>query len=193
VALRVAFDRRFRLLLVAAGGLALVSVSDALIYLGLQRQSGFDPAVFPLLFVGTALVFMALAIPVGRLADRVGRIPVLLGGHALLLPVYGLLLSRVGTAALLLSWSRSAPTSRPPTASPRRWRARFSPTGTKRQGFGMLITVMSIGELCSSLAFGALWFTLGLQNALIVFTLALAVMPALATPMLLRTQPEPFN
>ena len=85
-------DRRFRLLLIAAGGLALASVSDALIYVGLQRQIDFDPTVFPLLYVVTAVVFMVLAIPVGRLADRVGRVPVLLVGHALLLRRLRLLL-----------------------------------------------------------------------------------------------------
>ncbi len=70
VAADVLRDARFRILLIAAGGLAVASVSDALIYVGLQRQTEFDPTVFPLLYVVTAVVFMALAIPVGRLADR---------------------------------------------------------------------------------------------------------------------------
>ena len=72
-------DRRFALLLLAAAGLSIASVSDALIYVGLQRKIDFEPAVFPLLYVITAVVFMGLAIPVGQLADRVGRVPVLLG------------------------------------------------------------------------------------------------------------------
>ena len=71
--------RASRLLLLAAGGLSIASVSDALIYVGLQRKIDFEPAVFPLLYVITAVAFMALAIPVGQLADRVGKVPVLLG------------------------------------------------------------------------------------------------------------------
>ena len=88
-------DRRFALLLLAAGVLSLASVSDALIYVGLQRKIDFEPAVFPLLYVITAVAFMGLAIPVGQLADRVGRVPVLLGGYALLFIVYGALLMRL--------------------------------------------------------------------------------------------------
>ena len=82
----------------------MASVSDSLIYVGLQREIDFEPAVFPLLYVVTAVVYMVLAIPVGRLADRVGRVPVLLGGHALLFLVYGaLLLPSLGYFELILS------------------------------------------------------------------------------------------
>jgi MFS family permease len=190
-ALGVAGDTRFRLLLVAAGGLALASVSDAMIYVGLQRQSGFEPAVFPLLFVVTAVVFMALAIPVGRLADRVGRAPVLLAGHALLLPVYGLLLSPVGTAGLLLALlalgGYFAATEGVVTALA----GAILPEKLQATGIGMLITVVSIGKLVSSLAFGALWLALGLQSAVLVFALALAGVLAIATPLLMRLQREP--
>lgn len=191
VALGVAADRRFRLLLVAAGGLALVSVSDALIYVGLQRQSGFEPAVFPLLFVVTAVVFMLLAIPVGRLADRLGRAPVLLAGHALLLPVYGLLLSPVGMVGVLLSLlalgAYFAATDGVTTALA----GAILPDRLQATGIGMLITVVSLGKLGSSLAFGALWFALGLQSAVLVFAAALAAALAIATPMLMRLQREP--
>ncbi len=72
-------DRRASsLLLLAAAVLSLTSVSDAMLYVGLQRKIDFEPAVFPLLYVITAVAFMGLAIPVGQLADRVGRVPVLL-------------------------------------------------------------------------------------------------------------------
>ncbi len=45
--------------------LSLTSVSDAMLYVGLQRKIDFAPAVFPLLYVITAVAFMGLAIPVG--------------------------------------------------------------------------------------------------------------------------------
>jgi MFS transporter len=192
-ALGTAHDPRFRLLLVAAGGLALASVSDALIYVGLQRQSGFEPTVFPLLFVVTALAFMALAIPVGRLADRIGRAPVLLAGHALLLPVYGLLLSPVGTAGvflcLLALGAYFAATDGVTTALA----GAILPDRLQATGIGMLITVVSLGKFGSSLAFGALWFALGLQSAVLLFAAALAVALAVATPLLLRLQREPVG
>ena len=97
--------------------LGLATVGDAFLYLALQHQLGFDVGLFPLLYVGTALAFMLLAVPVGRLADRVGRGRVFLGGYVALLAVYGVLLrpgrDRSAVAALL---ARSAPTTPPPTA-----------------------------------------------------------------------------
>jgi hypothetical protein len=94
---------RFAPLLIAAGLLSVASVSDAMIYVGLQRNIDFDPAVFPLLYVMTAIVFMGLAIPFGQLADRIGKVPVLLGGQALLFVTYGvLMMTSVGTGALVL-------------------------------------------------------------------------------------------
>src|SRR3954451_18734509 len=96
-------DPRFYPLLLAAAGLSIASVSDAMIYVGLQRTIDFEPAVFPLLFVITAVAFMGLAIPFGQLADRVGKVPVLLAGHALLFVVYGaLLMTSLGYATLIL-------------------------------------------------------------------------------------------
>ena len=76
------------------------------------------PSFFPLLFVGTALVYMLLAVPAGRLADRIGRGKVFLGGYVLLLA--GLrpaaaALARHGRARARTSAS-SARTTRPPTA-----------------------------------------------------------------------------
>jgi MFS family permease len=186
-------DRRFRLLLLAAGGLALASVSDTLIYVGLQRQSGFDPTVFPLLFVVTAVAFMGLAIPVGRLADRVGRVPVLLVGNALLLPIYGMLLSPVGTAgvliALLALGAYFAATDGVTTALA----GAILPERLQATGIGILITVMSLGKFASSLAFGALWFTLGLKTAVLLFAVALLGALLVATPMLLRLRHEPVG
>ena len=60
--------------------LGLATLSDGFIYLALEKRVDFEPSVFPLLFVGTALVYMLLAVPAGRLADRVGRGRVFVGG-----------------------------------------------------------------------------------------------------------------
>ncbi len=186
-------ERRFRLLLLAAGALALASVSDTLLYVGLQRETDFDPTVFPLLYVVTAVVFMVLAIPVGRLADKIGRVPVLLVGHALLLPIYGLLVWSSGTAAVAISLvalgAYYAATEGVTTALA----GAILPERLQATGIGVLITMISIGQFASSLSFGALWFAIGLQSAVMVFGAALIVVLALATPILFRVQREPLS
>ena len=48
------------------------------------------------------------------------------------------------------------------------------PEKLQASGIGILITVVSLGQLLSSLAFGALWFAIGLQSAVLIF----AVRPA---------------
>jgi MFS family permease len=180
---------RFAPLLIAAGVLSVASVSDAMIYVGLQRNIDFDPAVFPLLYVMTAIVFMGLAIPFGQLADRVGKVPVLLGGQALLFVTYGvLMMTSVGYGALVLCLSALggyfAATEGVLTALA----GAVLPEKLQASGIGLLITVTSLGRLLSSLAFGGLWLAIGLQSAVLCFAAALALAMMLAAPLLLRAQ-----
>lgn len=182
-------DPRFGLLLVAALALSLATVSDALIYVGLQRKIEFDPAVFPLLYVFTAVVFMGLAIPFGQLADRVGRVPVLIAGQALIFVCYGaLLLDSIGYAVLVACLfalgAYFAGTEGVLTAIA----GSVLPEELQASGIGMLITVLSVGRLLSSVVFGALWFTVGLQGAVLAYAIALALAIALAAPLLIRAQ-----
>jgi MFS family permease len=185
---------RFAPLLIAAGLLSVASVSDAMIYVGLQRNIDFDPAVFPLLYVMTAIVFMALAIPFGQLADRIGKVPVLLGGQALLFVTYGvLMMTSVGYGALVLCLlalgGYFAATEGVLTALA----GAVLPEKLQASGIGLLITVTSLGRLLSSLAFGGLWFALGLQSAVLAFSAALALAMMLAAPLLLRAQRAALN
>ncbi|WP_051837323.1 MFS transporter [Streptomyces sp. NRRL F-2580] len=83
---------RLRALALCAVLLGLTTVSDAFVYLLLQRRTGIGDQWFPLLPLGTAAVFLLLAVPAGSLADRIGRRTVFLTGHGLLLAGYGLLL-----------------------------------------------------------------------------------------------------
>jgi len=187
-------DRSFSPLLIAAAGLSIASVSDALIYVGLQRTIDFEPAVFPLLYVITAVSFMALAIPVGQLADRIGKVPVLLAGHALLFIVYGvLLLTSVGYGLLILCLlalgGYFAATEGVMTAMA----GAVLPEKLQASGIGILITVVSLGRLLSSVAFGALWFAIGLHTAVLVFAAALVLAMALAAPLLVRAQRTPVH
>jgi MFS family permease len=187
-------DRSFAPLLVAAAGLSIASVSDALIYVGLQRTIDFEPAVFPLLYVMTAVSFMALAIPAGQLADRIGKVPVLLVGHAMLLVVYAvLLMTSVGyillIVCLLALGAYFASTEGVITALA----GAVLPESLQASGIGILITVVSLGRLVSSVAFGALWLELGLHEAVTIFAAALLVAMAIAAPLLLRAQRTPAH
>jgi MFS family permease len=187
-------DPRFGLLLAAAVGLSIASVSDAMIYVGLQRKIDFEPAIFPLLYVVTAIVFMGLAIPFGQLADRVGKVPVLLAGYALLFIVYGLLLmTSLGYGMLIVCLialgGYFAATEGVMTALA----GAVLPEKLQASGIGILITVVSIGQFLSSLVFGALWFAIGLQSAVLIFAAALALAIAVAAPLLWRAQRSPLH
>jgi MFS family permease len=187
-------DPRFGLLLLAAVGLSIASVSDAMIYVGLQRKIDFEPAIFPLLYVITAVAFMGLAIPFGQLADRVGRVPVLLAGYAMLFVVYGvLLMTSLGYGMLILCLlalgAYFAATEGVMTALA----GAVLPEKLQASGIGILITVVSVGQFLSSLAFGALWFTIGLQSAVLIFAAALVLAIAMAAPLLWRAQRSPLH
>jgi MFS family permease len=82
----------FRALVLISSALALTTLSDSFIFLALQRKFSLNLSLFPLLYVGVALVYMVLAIPVGRLADRLGRRYIFLAGYGVLAAVYSLLL-----------------------------------------------------------------------------------------------------
>jgi len=187
-------DRRFALLLIAATVLSLTSISDAMLYVGLQRKIDFAPAVFPLLYVITAVAFMGLAIPVGQLADRVGRVPVLLAGYALLFIVYGaLLMSSLGYGLLVLCLLGLGGYFAATEGVLAAIAGALLPEDLQASGLGMLTTVVSIGNLLSSLVFGALWLELGLRQAVLVFGAGLALAIVAAVPMLLRSQRAPVH
>src|SRR5690606_2306753 len=79
---------RFRALVTAGALLALLTTTDALIFLLIQRGGSVPATFFPLLFVGTSAVYLLLALPFGRLADRIGRHRLFLGGHLAVIGIY---------------------------------------------------------------------------------------------------------
>jgi MFS family permease len=85
-------DKAFRKATIAAAVLGLVTISDAFVFVVLQKVSGISVSVLPLLPLGTAAVFLLGAAPIGRLADRVGRWKIFFAGHVLLLITYVTLL-----------------------------------------------------------------------------------------------------
>ncbi len=135
-----------------------------------------DNALFPLLFVGSALAFMLLAVPVGRLADRVGRARVFVGGYALLPGVYTvLLLPQVGVVevglVLLLLGAYYAATDGVLSAAV----GGLVPDEQVGSALGLLVTATSLAKLAASVLFGLLWTAVGIQTAALVFLVALAL------------------
>ncbi|MBB5960175.1 MFS family permease [Saccharothrix tamanrassetensis] len=94
-------DRGVRRIVLAASVLGLATVGDGFVYLLLQKREGLSIGWFPLLAVGTSLVYLLLAAPLGALADRVGRLPVVLGGYVALIAVYLLIFGPLGGRPLI--------------------------------------------------------------------------------------------
>ncbi|MFI8965807.1 MFS transporter [Streptomyces sp. NPDC053493] len=177
--LRAAFGllggRRLRMLFGCAVLLGLTTVSDAFVYLLVQRRTGIDEQLFPLLPLGTAAVFLLLALPLGRLADRVGRRAVFLAGHAGLLLAYGLLLWAPGTPALpylvlVLHGTFYAATDGVLPAAV----AAVVPERLRASGIALVGTGQALARFCCSLAFGAAWAAWGDGPALAAAAAGLA-------------------
>ena len=171
----------FRALVLISSALALTTLSDSFIFLTLQRRFDFSLSLFPLLYVGTALVYMVLAIPMGRLADRLGRRYVFLGGYALLAAVYGLLLlpglpQALSLGILLFQGLYYAATDGVLAALasamlPEQWRT---------TGLAIMTTGTGLARLLASLGYGVLWTYLGPNQALTIFLIGLAITVLLA-------------
>ncbi len=95
-------DPAVRRIVLAASLLGLVTIGDGFVYLLLQKREGLAFGWFPLLAVGTSLVYLLLAAPLGALADKVGRLKVMLAGYGALTVVYLLLHGPLGGWPLLV-------------------------------------------------------------------------------------------
>jgi len=187
----------FRTLVLLSSGLALATLSDNFIYLTLQREFNFSLSLFPLLYVGTAFLYMALAIPIGRLADLLGRRHIFLAGYGLLVVVYSLLLipslpQVVGLSVLPLLGLYYAATDGVLMALA----SAILPETWRTIGLAVMTTGTGIARLCASVAYGALWGYLGPGQALGVFLLGLCISLLLAWVFLGRVERianEPAN
>jgi MFS family permease len=178
---------RFRTVLIAGGALAAVTTSDAFVYLALQQELDIDARWFPLLFVGTALVFMTLAVPMGRIADRVGRARVFIAGHLLLGLVYASLVSPVlGDFTLPLCLVALGTYYAATDGVLAAMGSALLPEELRGSGLALLGTSTNIAKLVASVAFGATWSLVGLGAAFTIFGCALALALAFAAPALRR-------
>lgn len=174
--LRLAGRPAVRRLLVVAALLSVLTIGDGFLYLALQRREAFAVAYFPLLFVGTAIVYLLLAVPLGRLADRYGRLRVFLAGHGALLAAYVLandIVSGPVTVLLCLACLGTyyAATDGVLAAAT----AALVPEHLRGSGLALAQTVVTGGRLVAALAFGAAWTWAGRGTALAAFALALCL------------------
>ena len=165
-----------RRLLIAAGALSLVTIGDGFIYLAVQDGGQLPPAYFPLLFVGTNLAYLLLAIPMGNLADRIGRARVFVAGYVLLLGCYLLAMAQVAgplglALVLLLLGAFYAATDGVLAALA----CRLVPEESRASGISAAQTVVALARFCASVGFGVLWQFVGLSAALLVTSLGLVV------------------
>ncbi|MCX4806598.1 MFS transporter [Streptomyces sp. NBC_01214] len=172
---------RLRNLAVCAVLLGLTTVSDAFVYLLLQRRTGIGDQWFPLMPLGTAAVFLLLAVPAGALADRIGRRTVFLVGHALLLAGYGLLLWAPAWPALpylvlaLHGMFYAATDGVLPAAV-----AATVPGELRATGMALVGTGQALARFGCSLAFGAAWTLWGTGPALAAAAVGLLCCAAVA-------------
>jgi MFS family permease len=169
-------DRRLTRLLLLAGGLGLLTVGDGFVYLTLLEQGGFAATWFPLLYVGTNLGYLALAVPCGVLADRVGRARVLVVGHLALACAYLCAASPLGgafgvVATLLLLGAFYAATDGVIAALA----GRMVDVRARTSGIAAAQTVVALARMVSTACFGVLWVTVGPSAALVAIAGLLVV------------------
>ena len=156
-------------LLVAAGLLGLVTIGDGFFYLVLQDRDSFAVQWFPLLFVGTNVAFLALAVPLGRLADRLGKVPVFIAGHVALLMCYLLAAAPFGglwatLGCLLLLGGFYAATDGVLAALA----AQLTPKDKLATGIASAQTVVALTRMAASAGFGVLWYAVGASTAVLL-------------------------
>jgi len=165
---------KFRALTLIGSLLALVTVSDGLLYLTIQRSLALSTGFFPLLFVITASLYMVLAIPAGQLADRIGAKPVFLGGYGFLALAYALLLlpqqsyTSAGGVLLFLAVYYAGTDGVLMALT-----SRTLPAQLRATGLALLTTGVGVARLLASTLFGALWNGVGTTPALALFSAGL--------------------
>ncbi|MEU4301266.1 MFS transporter [Kitasatospora aureofaciens] len=162
--------------------LGLATLSDSFVYLFAQRRLGLPAGWFPLLPLGTAAVYLLLAVPLGAAGDRYGRRRVFVLGHLALLSGYALLLLRpagglpVAAVVLTLHGLFYAATDGMLAAAT----AAVVPASRQGAGLALVSTGQAAGRFGCSLTVGVLWARWGDGAALAAMTAALAGAVAVA-------------
>ncbi|MEV7013153.1 MFS transporter [Streptosporangium sp. NPDC051022] len=176
----------FRRLLLAAAVLSAATIGDGFLYLVLLRGESVTTRWFPLLFVGTSLVYLALAVPLGRLSDRYGRNRVFTAGYGLLLCAYltAILAGGIAGAALCLvflgAYYAATDGVLPAAAAP------LLPAELTATGISVVQAAVAGGRALGAVAFGAVWTTAEGDAAVWTFAAALTAALLTAVPMITR-------
>ncbi|QNE78929.1 MFS transporter [Streptomyces finlayi] len=183
----------FRRILCTATLLGLAGVGDGFLYLVLQKRLALDVEFFPLLPLGSAAVYLLLAVPLGRAADRIGRRTPYLLGHVALLGVYLTLFSPVAgwpltVLVLVLHGAFYAATDGVLMALG----GPVVPADRRAGGMALLQTGQGVGRLLASVGFGAVWTVWGMDTALVLAAAALGAALVLAR-VLLPAAPTPAD
>ena len=174
-------DPRLTKLLVVSGVLGFLTIGDGFIYLALLDRGGFASTWFPMLYVGTNIAYLALAVPIGRVADRAGRARVLIIGHLALLltyasaalPLHGAI--PVIVSVLLLGTFYASTDGVIAAVAGRLVRPEV-----RASGIASAQTVVALSRLLASTCFGLLWYAVGPQHALFIVAGLLVVVIPLA-------------
>jgi MFS family permease len=168
--------RRLRRPLAVATVLASLTVGDGFLYLSLQERDQFATKMFPLLYVGTNLTYLALAMPLGQLADRIGRARVFVGGHVALLAAYLAVAAPLhGAAWTLVSVALLGTFYAATDGVLAALISRLVVAEARGSGIAAAQTVVVLARFASSVAFGSLWIVIGPANALLLMAALLAV------------------
>lgn len=167
--------RPLRRTTLAAVVLGLATISDAFVFIVLQKVAAVPPNFLPLMPLGTALVFMLAAAPIGRLGDRVGSWPVFFAGHIALLgaylmllgPVHGLLLV---VLTLLLHGTFYAATDGVLSAHA----ATLVPASLRGSGLATVQTGQALARFSSAILFGLILTWVTTDSAVLIAASALA-------------------
>ncbi|MGC5020477.1 MFS transporter [Micromonospora sp. DT47] len=171
---------RLRRPLAATALLGVLTIGDGFLYLSLQQRDDLAAAMFPLLYVGSNVAYLILALPLGRLADRVGRARVLVGGHLALVAAYlaagGPFTGVTATIVVLLllgTFYAATDGVLPALIS------RLIGAETRGSGIAAAQTVVALARFVAAVGFGSLWVVLGRGHALLlVAALLVAALPA---------------
>jgi len=188
-AVHVARTPGFAPILLAGFFLGIPTISDAFVFLSLQRALDMGASAFPLMYVGTSLFTALFSVPMGRLADKGGRTVVLIGGYVVLAMVYAVLLAPSTTmvtalGALALLGAYYAATDGVLTAMA----AAALPKNAAGSGLSYLATVTNVSRLLASILFGLLWERIGIRPATSVFLAGLLIAIVVATVVLPRAR-----
>lgn len=191
--LRMLSRGRMGRMLCAAGLLGLLTVGDGFVYLALMAHGTMDYFWFPLLFVGSNLVFLLLAIPLGKLADRTSRAAVFVAGHLALAVAY-LCASRGGSLFFIVSALAALGLFYAATDGVLAALAgQLSPEGSVSTGIGAAQTVVAVARLLSATGFGVLWVLFGSNLALLGVAALLLLAVPLAWYLLLGKASRPIE